>query len=180
VADRLQSAEPLAAGLVLALPRQLACRTHSPAVNVNPQADQQLRVGVLTPGTPFHRLDLRVIEAQVQAANQLPDQARTVIFVDQTFDIDAAEHKLLAIDGGKSRLGGHAGVAHTRSLQMLLRNAMALLGRRQFLHSFQTGRTRFLNATYSVERSQFCSRSPLTWENSLSLSVTITQPSASA
>jgi hypothetical protein len=28
--------------------------------------------------------------------------------------------------------------------------------------------------TYSVERNQFCSRSPLTRENSLSLSVTIT------
>src|SRR6202035_1769898 len=129
VADRLQPAQPLAARLVLALSRQLARRTNATAVGVNPQADQQLRVGVLPPGAPFHCLDLRVIVAQVQAADQLPDQTRTMIFVDQLLDIDAAQHKLLSIDRGESRFSRHTVVAHIRSLPTLANFAMALLAR---------------------------------------------------
>jgi len=50
-----------------------------------------------------------------------------MIFVDQLFDIDAAQHKLLSIDGGKSRFGWHAMVAHIRSLPTPANFAMALL-----------------------------------------------------
>lgn len=103
LADRLQPAQPLAARFVLALSRQLARRTDPTAVGVNPQADQQLRVGVFPPGAPFHRLDPRVIEARVKPPDQLPDQARGVICLDQPFDIDAAQNKLLSIDGSQSR-----------------------------------------------------------------------------
>jgi len=64
-----------------------------------------------------------------------------VIFVDQPFDVNAAQHKLLSIDGGKSRFSWHAVVAHIRSLPALTNFAMASLGReKQFLHSFQTER----------------------------------------
>jgi hypothetical protein len=52
-----------------------------------------------------------------------------MIFVDQLFDIDAAQHKLLSIDTGKSRFRRHAVVTHTRSLQILLSYAMASLDR---------------------------------------------------
>ncbi len=128
--DRLQAAQPLATRFVLALSRQLTCRTHSTAVRVNPQADQQLRVGVLPPGAPFHRLDLRVIKAQIQAADQLPDQACAMILVDELFHIDAAQHQLLSVDRGKSRFRWHAVVVHIRSLPRLANFAMALLGRK--------------------------------------------------
>ena len=67
-----------------------------------------------------------------------------MIFVDQLFDVDAAQHKLLSIDGGKSRFSRHAVVAHIRSLPTLANFAMTLLDRATFLHSFQTGRTPFL------------------------------------
>jgi hypothetical protein len=118
VADRLQPAQPLASRLVLALPRQFARRTCPTTVRVNPQADQQMRSGVLSPGAPFDRLDLRVITAQAQPADQLPDQTCAVIFVDQLLDINAAQCKLLSIDGGKSRYCRQALVAHIRSLPM--------------------------------------------------------------
>jgi hypothetical protein len=85
---------------------------------------------MLPPGASLHRRDLRVIKAQVQPADQLPDQTRAMIFVDQLFDVDAAQHKLLSIDGGKSRFSRHAVVAHTRSLQILPHKAMPLLGRK--------------------------------------------------
>ena len=75
------------------------------------------------------RRDLRVIQAQVQTADQLPDQARPMIFVDQLFDVDAAQHKLLSIDGGKSRFSRHAVVAHIRSLPTLANFATTLLDR---------------------------------------------------
>jgi hypothetical protein len=52
-----------------------------------------------------------------------------MIFVDQLFDIDAAQHKLLSIDRGKSRFSGHAVVAHIRSLPMSANSAMTLLAR---------------------------------------------------
>ena len=84
---------------------------------------------MLPPGAPFHRLDLREIQAQVQTADQLPDQTRAMIFVDQLFDVDAAQHKLLSIDGGKSRFSRHAVVAHIRSLPTLANFAMTLLDR---------------------------------------------------
>jgi len=51
-----------------------------------------------------------------------------MIFVEQLFDIDAAQHKLLSIDRGKSRFSGHAVVAHIRSLPALTIFAMAWLG----------------------------------------------------
>jgi hypothetical protein len=125
----LLSSGLLAARLVLALSRQLARRTNATAVPVNPQADQQLRIGVLPPGAPFHRLDLREIKAQIQSSDQLPDQTRAMIFVDQPLDIDAAQHKLISIDGGKSRFSRHAVVAHIRSLPTPANFAMALLAR---------------------------------------------------
>src|ERR1035438_9982864 len=130
VADPLQPAEPLAPRFVLALPRQLARRTQAPAVRVNPQATEAIGIGVLPPGAPFHRLDLREIQAQVQTADQLPDQTRAMIFVDQLFDVDAAQHKLLSIDGGKSRFSRHAVVAHIRSLPTLANSAMTLLAQK--------------------------------------------------
>jgi hypothetical protein len=52
-----------------------------------------------------------------------------MIFVDQLFDIDAAQHKLLSVDGGKSRFSGHALVAHLRSLPAPVNFAMTLLAR---------------------------------------------------
>jgi len=84
---------------------------------------------VLPPRPPFHRLDLRVIEAQIETADQLPDQTRAMTFVDQLFDIDAAQHKLLSIDRGKSRFSRHAVVAHIRSLRAMANFAMTLLDR---------------------------------------------------
>jgi hypothetical protein len=83
---------------------------------------------VLPSGAPFHRLDLRVIEPQLQAADQLPDQPCAVIFVDQPFDVNAAQHKLLSIDGGKSRFSWHAVVAHIRSLKALTNFANGIVG----------------------------------------------------
>lgn len=70
-----------------------------------------------------------MIAAQVQTADELPDQARAMTFVDQLFDVDAAQHKLLSIDAGKSRFSGHAVVAHIHSLPTLANFAMPLLGR---------------------------------------------------
>jgi hypothetical protein len=52
-----------------------------------------------------------------------------MIFVDQLFDIDAAQYKLLSIDGGKSRFAGHAVVAHIRSLPTPANFAMTLWAR---------------------------------------------------
>jgi hypothetical protein len=52
-----------------------------------------------------------------------------MVFVDQLFDIDAAQHKLLSIDSGKSRFSGHAVVAHIRSLPTPVNFAMTLLAR---------------------------------------------------
>ena len=84
---------------------------------------------MLPPRATFHGLDLRVIEVQVKAADQLPDQTCAMIFVDQLFDIDAAQHKLLSIDRDKSRFSGQPLVAHIRSLPTLANFAMTLLDR---------------------------------------------------
>ena len=58
------------------------------------------RSSTFSPGASFYCLDLCMIEAQVQTPNQLPDQTRAMIFVDQLFDIDAAQNQLLAVDRG--------------------------------------------------------------------------------
>jgi hypothetical protein len=59
-----------------------------------------------------------------------------MIFVDQLFDIDATQHKLLSIDAGNSRFRRHAVVAHIRSLpSWLISQWRGWIGR-QFLHSF--------------------------------------------
>ena len=52
-----------------------------------------------------------------------------MIFVDQLLDIDAAQHKLLSIDRGKSRFSRQAVVAHIRSLPTPVNFAMTLLAR---------------------------------------------------
>jgi hypothetical protein len=61
MADGRQSAQPLQPRFVLALARYLARRIDPPAVGVQPQADQQLRVSMLASGVPFDRRNLGVI-----------------------------------------------------------------------------------------------------------------------
>jgi hypothetical protein len=63
-----------------------------PAVGVQPQADQQLRVGVLASGVPFDRRNLGVIGAQVQPPHQFPNQARAVVLPDQPIDIHTVQN----------------------------------------------------------------------------------------
>ena len=62
-----------------------------------------------------------------------------MIFVDQLFDIDAAQHQLLSIDKRKSRFSGHAGVAHIRSLPAPPNFAMALLARQAISSQLPNG-----------------------------------------
>ena len=58
--EAAQSARDCVAAL--ALPRQFARRTDTPAVCVQPQTDQQLWVGVLPSSATFHRGDLGVVQ----------------------------------------------------------------------------------------------------------------------
>ena len=88
-----------------------------------------------------------MVKAQVQTAHQLPDQTRAMFFVDQLFDIDAAQHKLLSIDRGKSRFSGHAVVAHIRSLPTPVNFAMTLLARNTISSRLPDGMFAQFNST---------------------------------
>src|SRR5260370_42615471 len=55
---RMQSTQPLAARLILALPRQFPRRTDATAVSVQPQPNKQSRVRFLTPTTSFASANL--------------------------------------------------------------------------------------------------------------------------
>jgi hypothetical protein len=56
--------------LVLAQPCDLPRRTDATAVSVNPEADQELRVGVASSGVPVYGIDAGVVKAQLQLADQ--------------------------------------------------------------------------------------------------------------
>ena len=115
--DSLQTAQPLAARLILALPRQFPRRTDSAAVGVQPQTDQQLRVGVLASRAAFHCGDLRMIQAQIQSPNQLPNGAHTVVLIYQLLHVHSAQKHLSAINRYQSRNCGFV-VDHARSLHI--------------------------------------------------------------
>src|SRR5579863_8160787 len=115
MAHRLQSAKPLATRLILAPPRQFPRRTDAPSVGVQPQADQQPRVGVFAPGTSFDRSNLLVIAAQIQAPRQFPDRTDAVVFVHKLLDVHTSKNKLLAINRNQARNCGRL-VSHQRSL----------------------------------------------------------------
>jgi hypothetical protein len=95
---KLQPAQPLATRFVFALPRQFARRTNPAAVGVQPQTDQQLRIGVLSSGTALHRRDLRVIQPQIQPPHQLPNRTHAVLLLHQLLYIHGAQEKLPAIN----------------------------------------------------------------------------------
>ena len=42
----------------------------------------------------FNSRNLIMVEAQIQPTHYLPDQACTMILVDQSFDVDSAQNKL--------------------------------------------------------------------------------------
>src|SRR5271156_2934583 len=100
--DQLQSAQPLAARLMLTLTRQLARRTDTTAIGVQPQADQQPRVGVLASRVSFHCGNLLMIATQIQPPHQLPDRSHAMVFVDKLLDIHASQYKLLPINRNQS------------------------------------------------------------------------------
>jgi hypothetical protein len=111
----LQPAHPLAARLILALPRQFTRRTDPAAVGVQPQTDQQLRVGMLASGAAFHCGDLRMIQAQIQSPNQFPNGAHTVLVIYQL--LHGVQKQLSAINRYQSRNSGLV-VDHARSLHI--------------------------------------------------------------
>src|SRR5260370_11741008 len=122
---RLQSTQPLAARLILALPRQFPRRTDAPAVSVQPQANQQSRVGVLTPSDSFDSGNLLMIAAQVQAPRQFPDRSDAVVFVHQLLNIHTSKNKLSAINRNQARNCGRL-VRHERSLHPLQHQRSAI------------------------------------------------------
>src|ERR1035438_3014990 len=126
MADHLQTAQPLEARFELTLPRHLARRTDSPAVGVQPQADQQLRVRVFPPGAAFDRCNLRMIETQVQSPHHFPKRTRTVILVDQLLNIDRAQQDLPAINGNQSRSRRRHRILHTCSVRTFVDSAILL------------------------------------------------------
>jgi len=97
VTARVQRAQPLKRRFIFTPPRHLARRTDAATVGVQPEADQNLRVGVIAPRPPLHRGDFGIIAAQIQPPDQLPNRARGVIFLNQSLHLDGAQHHLAAI-----------------------------------------------------------------------------------
>src|SRR5712692_201882 len=94
---RLQTRQPLIGRMIFAAPLDLARRTHTLAVGVNPQTDQQLRIESRPPRFTFHRLDRRAEPAQVQPPHQLPNCSRRVVGFNQLLHIHRPQHHLPAI-----------------------------------------------------------------------------------
>ena len=97
VADPRQRAQPLKGRLVFAPPRHLAPRTDAAAIGIQPETDQDLRVGMIAPRPPLHRGDGGIIAAQIQPPHQLPNRARGVICLNQPLHLDGPHHHLAAI-----------------------------------------------------------------------------------
>jgi hypothetical protein len=160
---RPQSAQPLASRLVLALTGQFPCRTDAPTVGVQPQTDQQPRVGVFASRAAFHSGYLFMIPAQVQTSGQLPDRPDAVVFVHKLLDIHASQHKLLAINGNQSRNCPRV-VAHERSLHTLHHQSSPISshvpvatfpkGRREIPASLKSGWRRALIRTPNGEKRE--------------------------
>src|SRR5258708_20877994 len=103
MADCFQTAQPFEPRFVLALPRYLARRTDAPAIGVQPQADQQLRIRMLPPSMALHRSNLRMIQSQFQPAYQFPNRTRPVVLVAQILTIAVPQQHLPAINRNQSR-----------------------------------------------------------------------------
>jgi uncharacterized repeat protein (TIGR03803 family) len=97
-----------------------------PAVGIQPQADHQLRIRVFAPSAAFDRCNLRIIETQVQSPYHFPKRTRTVILVDQLFNIDRAQQDLPAIYRNKSRSRRRQGILHTCSVRTFVDSAILL------------------------------------------------------
>src|SRR6266852_6673957 len=127
MADCFQTTQPLQTRFVLALPRYLARRTDAAAIGVQPQADQQARIRMLAPSMALHRSNLRMIESQVQPANQFPNGTRTVVLVDQVLNIDGTQQNLPAINRNQPRTWRHRSIGHSHSVRTFIDCAIVLL-----------------------------------------------------
>src|SRR5271169_1755747 len=125
MAHRLQPAQPLATRFVFALPRQLARRTDPPAVGVQPQTDQKLRIGVLASRVALHGSDLRVIQTQIQPPDQLPNPTHAVLWLYQLLNIHGAQQQLPPIDRYQSRNTSVRAV-HARTLHTATSSAVSI------------------------------------------------------
>ncbi len=133
VTDRLQPAQPLQRRFIFAPPRHLARRADPAAVGIQPQTDQNLRIGMLSPRPALHRGDRGIIPAQIQPPHQLPNRPRRVIFLNQSLHIDRPHHHLPPIhwrQTGTSNpiVGAHASnVPEPRSLSYINFNSFLIL-----------------------------------------------------
>lgn len=114
-----------------AVPKCIPCGTRKTpdtalAIDIHPQADQRMRVGVFSPRAAFHGRNLRMIKTQVEPADQLPDRAGAVLVVDQTIHIHCAQKKLRSVD--RNQAGRRCRRAHTRGVPAHRNSARINLG----------------------------------------------------
>lgn len=67
--------------------------------------------------TPLDRINLRVIQAQIEPTHELPEGARTMLVINQLLHINGAQKQLLAINGNQSRRRRRRRDLHTRSVR---------------------------------------------------------------
>jgi hypothetical protein len=55
---------------------------------------------MITASMTFHRSDLTVVVAQIQAPNELPDASSAMFWFDQVFDVDGMKKQLRPVNEG--------------------------------------------------------------------------------
>ena len=80
--------------MLLALPRQFAGTADPLRGCIQPQRQQDARVGRRMPGLTLHRLDRAVQRCQVQPFDEAPDQAHPMFVRNQALEVHGAKRYL--------------------------------------------------------------------------------------
>lgn len=95
--DDVESGQPLKWGFVFTAPRDLACRTDSATVRIQPQADEQSRIRCRTPRLSLNRSNRSQKTGEIKSAYKIPNCPGWMIVLNQTLDINHVPAHLLTI-----------------------------------------------------------------------------------
>jgi hypothetical protein len=97
VIDYVKACEPLKGRLILTSTRDLACRTDSTAVRVQPETHEQMRIECRPSSLPLHGPDRGKKTGEVKSTDELPDRASGMIVIDQPFNVHSMPTHLTTI-----------------------------------------------------------------------------------
>src|SRR6059036_1474044 len=99
IVDHFHPRQPLISRVILTQPRNLARRTDSILIGIDPQTDQHLGIPHRSARFSFQRANLGIEGLHIQLPHQLPDRSHRMLLADKRLYIHRAQQQLVSFDG---------------------------------------------------------------------------------